>query len=128
MTEKTRNGGTWTEARFRGFITSALRGAFRRWQPKYDTLKKAYVDVRVNPRSGRMAKHFRCAKCKDAFPQKEVQVDHKVPIGSVETWDIYIEKLFCEDKNLQVLCKPCHKLKSKKETKKRTQNENQSSS
>jgi 5-methylcytosine-specific restriction endonuclease McrA len=70
-------------------------------------------------RSGRSAKHFKCAKCKQEFPAKDVTVDHKIPIVGPEgfvSWDLFIERLFCSIKNLQVLCKPCHAIKTKKET------------
>ena len=92
--EKTRNGQTWTEARYEGFITSALRAAFRRWQPKYECLKQAYVETKINPKSGRLAKHYKCKRCKELFTQTNVQVDHKEPIGSCSTWDEFVEKLF----------------------------------
>lgn len=113
-----RNGGKWTEGRFRGFITSALRGAMRRWPPKFEALKLAFAGTKVNPKTKRKAKHFTCAECEKEFVQANVQVDHKVPIGSCKTWDEFIEKLFCETDNLQVLCKPCHKKKTKEERKK----------
>lgn len=117
MNEKVRNGSRWTEARFKGFITSALRNAFRRWQPKSDVLGDAFTRVKKNKASGRQAKHYRCAKCRRDFPQKQVQVDHKEPIGTFQSWDVFVEKLFCEKENLQVLCKPCHNKKTKKERK-----------
>jgi 5-methylcytosine-specific restriction endonuclease McrA len=110
--EKTRNDKQWTEARFRGFITTALRSATRRWPPKYGCLKAAFVGVKKNPKSGRDAKHYRCATCESEFPQSGVQVDHIEPVGSTSSWDEFIEKLFCEADNLQVLCKGCHKKKS----------------
>jgi len=113
--EKERNGKRWTEARFTSFIRSALRGAFRRWGPKSDVLKDAFTRVKKNKASGRQAKHYRCRKCGKEFPQKQVQVDHTTPIGSVDNWDSFIERLFCEADNLQVLCKPCHSKKTKKE-------------
>lgn len=116
--EKTRNGGLWTEARFTSFVTSALRSACRRWQPKYETLKAACVGIRKNASSGRDAKHYHCSSCKRAYPQKQVQVDHIVPIGKGLDWNTFIEKLFCERDNLQVLCKTCHKRKTKNENKK----------
>lgn len=117
MTTK-RNNGRWTEARYKSFIRSALRGAFRKWPPKFDVLKKAFVDKRINPDSGRLAAHYRCAGCNELFVLKNVQVDHIKQIGKLTTWDIFINKLFCEAKNLQVLCKPCHATKTKKERKK----------
>src|SRR5687767_7509830 len=98
--DRPRNGGEWTEARYEGFITSALRNATRRWPPKYGRLKEACVGVRKNKKTGRDAKHYSCAVCEGAFPQRDVQVDHKQPIGSCATWDEFIEKLFCEKDNL----------------------------
>ena len=114
--EKPRNGGLWTEARFTSFVTSALRGASRRWPPKYTTLKSAYVERRRNKTTNRLANHYGCAKCKGTFPQREVQVDHITPIGKGLTWNRFIEALFCEAENLQVLCKVCHKEKTKNES------------
>ena len=114
-TPRTRNGGRWTEARYRGFIVSALRSATRRWPPKYERIKDAYCGTKRNKRTGRDAKHYSCATCGGEFPQREVQVDHIEPIGTCPTWDEFIEKLFCEKDNLQVVCKPCHKIKTKEE-------------
>lgn len=64
-----------------------------------------------------MAQHYRCAACKEEFTQKDVEVDHTIPIGKDKTWDEFVDGLFCEIANLQVLCKPCHKVKSLKEKK-----------
>ena len=113
--EKTRNSARWTEARFRGFVVSALRSASRRWPPKYERLADSCIGVKRNKKTGRDAKHYSCSICEGEFPQREVQVDHIVPVGSCPTWDIFIEKLFCEKDNLQVVCKPCHKIKTKEE-------------
>lgn len=118
-----RNGGAWTEARFHSFVVSALRGALRRWPPKYKVLKNAATERLINPKSGKLAMHYRCADCGNHFPAKEVQVDHIKPVVDPKkgfiNWDIFIERLYCEIKNLQVLCKPCHKTKSAKERVKR---------
>lgn len=108
----------WTEGRYNSFITSVLRGGMRRWPPKWQALKEAYVDTRVG-KSGRKAKHYKCAGCKLAFPSTLVQVDHCDPVvdpvvGFV-SWDEYIARLYCRVSNLQVLCKPCHTKKTKKE-------------
>ncbi len=112
-----KNGGRWSDARFRGFVVSALRAATRRWPPKYECLKGACVGVQRNKKSGRDAKHYRCAACEECFPQSNVQVDHKEPVGQFVDWNQMVEKLFCEADNLQVLCKPCHKKKSAAERK-----------
>lgn len=109
----------WTEGRIKSFITSTIRSGFRRWPPKYVVLANSYVNTKVNVKTKRFAKHYKCAKCKKAFPSKEVQVDHIKPVVSANgftSWDDFIKNLFCSEENLQVLCKGCHSIKTKKET------------
>jgi hypothetical protein len=53
--------------------------------------------------------------CKGWFPQKEVEVDHIVPVGSLLSFeDIggFVERLLCELDGFVVLCKQCHKVKT----------------
>lgn len=110
---------TWTPGRLRSFITSTIRGGFRRFPPKFDVLKEAYTVTKTNIASGREAKHYKCALCCKDFPAKEVQVDHIEPIVEPEvgfvSWDLFVERLFCSKENLQVLCKKCHLGKTKEE-------------
>ena len=108
----------WTPARKKAFIISVLRSGTRRWPPKYETLNEAKTEKKVNLLSGRIAQHYRCAVCKEEFPAKLVEVDHIIPVASIDgfiSWDSFIENLFCEKENLQVVCKPCHLEKTKKE-------------
>jgi hypothetical protein len=112
-----RNGGKWTEARYRSFVTSTLRAGSRKWPPKYETLNAAKTEKKVNKATGRLAQHYKCAMCEQEYTQKDVQVDHIKPVidpkkGFV-SWDTYIDRMFCEGKNLQVLCKICHAEKTK---------------
>jgi 5-methylcytosine-specific restriction endonuclease McrA len=110
----------WTPGRRKSFIISALRSASRRWPPKYTTLANSYIETKVNEKSGRLAKHFQCNICKGSFPSKDVEVDHIIPIVSSKgftTYDDFIEALFCEQDNLQTLCKECHLKKTKEEKK-----------
>lgn len=113
----------WTEGRLKSFITSTLRGGFRKFPPKYETLKAASVGKKVNAKTKRMAEHFTCNMCKGEFPAKEVNVDHISPVvcpytGFVD-WNTFISRLFCDGGNLQVLCSPCHDLKTAEERKER---------
>lgn len=116
--EKTRCGGVWTESRYRSFITSLLRSGTRRWAPISQVQKDARVARGL----------YECAICKEHVPptfrdgRKRVQnifVDHIDPVVDPEvgftTWDEYIEKMYCEQDNLQLVCKPCHDLKSSDE-------------
>ena len=109
----------WTEGRIRAFITSTLRAGSRRWPPKFTVLNNAKTEKKVNEKTGRIAQHYRCNKCKQEFTSKDVEVDHIKPVidpkKGFQSWDVYIQRLFCEEKNLQVLCKTCHKEKSNKE-------------
>lgn len=122
MKRKTFNGGKWTEARFRGFITSVLRSGSRKWPPKYETLNSAKTRKAINPSSGRMAQLHECAICQQEFSAKDMQVDHIKPVVDPKTgfknWDTFIDRLYCEASNLQAVCKLCHAKKTKQERKK----------
>ena len=102
----------WTEGRKKSFIVSTLRAGNRRWPPKYNTLNAAKTEKRINVSTGRLAQHYKCAECLEEFPAKVVQVNHKepvVPLTGFTTWDDYINRMFCDDSKLEVLCIPCHK-------------------
>lgn len=115
---KNRCNGLWTEARYNSFIKSLLRQGTRRWAP-----------VSVVQKEARVARGlYECAHCKEHVPptlrdgRKRVQnifVDHIKPIIDpaigFTTWDECIERMFCEADNLQVLCRPCHDVKSNEE-------------
>lgn len=115
---KTRCGSQWTEARYRSFISSCLRQGTRRWGPISQVQKEARVSRGI----------YLCAGCKEEVPAttkgetkrvKNVFVDHILPVVDpaigFSTWDEYIERMFCEKNNLQLLCKVCHDEKSKEE-------------
>lgn len=109
----------WTPARKKSFIVSVLRGGSRRWPPKYETLNESKTEKKVNTLTGRIAQHFRCASCGGEFPAKQVNVDHILPVvdpvvGFVD-WNTFVENLYCEKENLQVLCSTCHTEKTKME-------------
>jgi len=113
----------WTDGRLKTFITSILRGGYRRYPPKYETLREASVGKKINKSTKRLAEHYRCASCGKEFPGKEVNVDHIQPAvcpkeGFVN-WDVYIKRLFCPKENLQVLCTKCHDKKTAEERKQR---------
>ena len=120
------NNGEWTEARYHSFIKSALRSASQRWPPKYNVLNAAKLGKRINKKTGRLAEHYLCAACREAFPAKEVQVNHKIPVVPVtgfDNWDGVISRLFCEAEHLEVLCIPCHKTITQQENQERKQND-----
>lgn len=107
----------WTTAQFWSFIRSGLRAKFSRWGPKYQVLSNAKRDYKgPNPRQ---RYEFECAVCKCHFPQKDVEVDHITPAGSLNCYEdlpAFVERLFCGVEGLRVVCKPCH-LKITRESK-----------
>ena len=117
--EVKRNDGEWTDGRYRSFITSTLRGGVRRWPPKWKALKAAELGRKINKKSGKLAMHYTCAVCKLEHVAKDVQVDHIEPVVDPAvgflSWDVYIDRMFCNSGNLQVLCMVCHQLKTKEE-------------
>lgn len=119
--KKAKSYSEWSPARKKAFIISVLRGGSRRYPPKYETLNEAKTEKKINTASGRVAQHFMCNQCKKDFPQKLVEVDHIQPVVGISgftTWDNFIQGLYCDRNNLQVLCKTCHAIKTKKEKKK----------
>lgn len=113
---------SWTEGRFKSFIVSGLRGVYRRFPNKYETLKEAFVGKKENVKTKRQAAHYKCASCGEDYPASEVNVDHIDPVvdpvvGFVD-WNTFIERLFCGKENLQVLCTECHTKKTNEEKRK----------
>jgi hypothetical protein len=108
--ECTRAGGKWTEAKFWSFIRSSLRKRFMVWPPNSqcrNAARRPYVGD--NPRQ---KYEYQCAHCKEWKMGKETQVHHKVECGSLKTLaDIagFVDRLFCEAKDLELVCIPCHK-------------------
>lgn len=109
----------WTEGRKHGFIVAVLRAGTRRWPPKYEALHEAKTEKKKNEKTGRIAQHYVCALCDCEFTSKDIEVDHIDPVvdpaKGFKDWNTYIKRLFCEKSNLQVVCKPCHKVKTKSE-------------
>ena len=106
----------WSEAKFFGFLRSALRSASSKWPPKYEVLLAARRPSQSDNK--RLKWEFQCAECQAWFPQKEVSVDHIIPVGTLRTWDDiapFVQRLFVGHAGLQVLCKLHHDAKTKLE-------------
>lgn len=106
----------WSTAKFFGFLRSSLRSASSKWPPKYEVLLAARRPSQSENK--RLKWEFHCNACGSWFPQKEVSVDHIVPVGSLKTWeDIspFCQRLFVGQAGLQVLCTGCHHTKTQEE-------------
>ena len=107
-----------SEAQFVAFVKGHLRRASRWWKPITDTLKASNLRRGV----------YLCNGCKEEVPKSividgkrvnNVSVDHRNAIVDPTTgfsgWDNFINNLYCEQDNLQVLCRNCHNAKSLEE-------------
>ncbi len=119
--DKPYNNNTWTQARFNSFIKGALRQISFRWPPKHQVKKEAWRARGIYLCAGyKRRKHKVSLSVNEKGKRKNnVFVDHITPIvdpaiGFVD-WNQTIKRMFCEADGLQVLCGPCHSLKTKDE-------------
>ena len=89
-------------------LSRKLRQICYMWAPRTEALRAAKVG---------WGKYV-CADCLETCPRKEVAIDHiepVVPVTGWVNWDDEINRLFCKKEGFQILCKPCHKIKTNKE-------------
>lgn len=112
-------------------IVSSLKRAFSRSPTVSEFLKEHRQEHPQYNKDGSLAKkpavRFPCVVCKEIHMGKNIQVDHIDPVVPLNIpakhvcMDELIKRLFCDKSNLQILCKPCHKIKSKEENAKRNE-------
>lgn len=116
----------WTDAKWKQWVVSLLRRGTMRFPNRNFVLNAAKTGKKINPASGRLAQHYKCAKCKKEFPAKHVAIDHIQPVVDAKVgfvdWNTFIERMFCTVDNLQVLCSNCHDIKTAKEKTQRKSN------
>jgi 5-methylcytosine-specific restriction endonuclease McrA len=99
-------------------IKGALRRLMARSPIVYEVKEKAVHKKKKGPRGGKV---YICKICKKTFAGKDVQVDHIIPVVPLDsclqdmTYEEIVARIFCPKKNLQVVCKTCHKEKTKEE-------------
>ena len=96
----------------RSYLRGVLRKAFLQAPIKTEVLRRAKVG-----QSGKVFL-YACATCSAITTRKECQIDHLIPVTPLRGWDDwngFIERMFCDTDNLQVLCKPCHRAKTLEE-------------
>lgn len=116
--EKPRASGSMSEAQYVTFVKGHLRRGSRFWKPISETIKKAKV----------ARGHYLCNGCQQVVTNsiviegkrmKNIFCDHINPVVDPMTgfsgWNDFINNLFCEEQNLQLLCKACHDSKTKAE-------------
>lgn len=108
-------------AKERGLIKGAIRRVFSRSELRRKALDAALVKDYNDPSRKRVTRWGRCAECKILTPLYLLEIDHKVPIVPIGStleemnWDDVIDNIWCDERNLQAVCKDCHKAKTKEE-------------
>jgi len=115
---RTRCSGEWTEGKYWSFLRGGIRRMSMRWKPIRDAKLRAR-----RPYAGpnkRQKFEYLCEACGGWFSDKETQVDHKIPAGSLTSYEDvgpFIERLFCEVDDLRVMCKGCHNVETNNQSK-----------
>lgn len=90
----------------KSFVINTLRRASYRFPNRGTCVKNAR----------RARGLYECAQCKTLVKNKNYVVDHIHPVIPIDTgftsWDSFIENLFCDVSNFQLLCKSCHEAKT----------------
>lgn len=101
-------------------IRTALRQAFIRSKYKGAFLKTKRIELPVYKKCGGLAKRpavfYKCVKCLELVKIDNLNVDHIECVGSftsiLKFYDFFL-RIFCAYDNLQILCKCCHKRKTR---------------
>ena len=105
-----------------GLIKGALRRVFSRSDLRRKVVDAASVK-HSDPKRPRVKSWCKCNICNKPEAKSYVVVDHIDPLIPLHlsfedmSLDEVINRLWCPESNLQVLCEECHKLKTKEERK-----------
>jgi len=109
--------------RDKALVKNSVRSAIRKSFSRSDHYKGFLKSRRIEWRSGKRRRvSYECQICLVNHPSTNINVDHKVPLGKgvyggLEDADSFSALVYCSWDNLQILCRECHKLKTKEEQK-----------
>lgn len=91
----------------RRFLIPKLRSASYRWKYRSEAIKKARKARGV----------YGCAQCDSDLKNGEYVLDHTEPVVPLQGWDgddwnVYIARMFVATEGFQLLCHPCHDIKT----------------
>lgn len=120
MSEPKKVWGPGTPWRTQSEFYVWLRGLLRRGWSKHPLRVQKIVSSRFKVdkkfKNGKTTKvwHCKCEMCGTSGPQKDFEVDHIVPAGSLRCYeDIlgFLERLlYIGDKDLRIVCKECNRI------------------
>lgn len=104
----------------RGLLKGAIRRVFSRSELRLKVMAAAKIEHH-DPKRPRVKKWVRCSGCKEPVAQYQAAVDHIDPVIPVTTTfeqmslDTVVDRMWCEENNLQILCELCHNAKTRLE-------------
>jgi len=110
-------------AKERNLLKGAIRRVFSRSELRQKVVNRTLVADYSDPSRKRVKNWGRCEICLTLTPRSYLAVDHKDPVIPLDrsleemSWDELIDRIWCEESNLQAICPECHDSKTKKERK-----------
>lgn len=98
------------DTKLKSFVINTLRRASFRWKPRGESKKRYKVKVGEYS-TGRAKYGYKCAACEGIYKSGEIKMDHidpAVPLDGWQGFDVFIERLFCDEDGFQALCPGCH--------------------
>ena len=95
-------------------IIRKMRNTTRFWHISNNVRKAAKTRIVIGYFKNGKRKYkvmYKCAHCTTL--QEKIEIDHIDEVGPFKgCWDIWMNRLFCEESNLQALCRGCHQVKT----------------
>jgi transposase-like protein len=104
----------YTKEELRKIPKSLIIGQIRRLFFRTKLFQKALYNAISEKKGVRGGKRYDCAICGGDFPITGVQVDHIEPVipldksNSEMSLDEIVDRMWCDESNLRVICKECH--------------------
>lgn len=111
--------------REKGLIKGGMRRAFSRSELRKSILEKAFVKEHQDPSRKRVTRWGKCADCGKIEAAYQLEIDHIEPVVPLDqsfdemSLDEVADRLWCDQSQLQAICKNCHKAKSLLEARER---------
>ena len=106
----------------RGLLKGAARRVFSRSELRRAALELSKINF-SDPNRPRVKKWSRCPECNKNTPTYKMEVDHISPVIFYDqtledmSWDLLIDRIWCNIDNLRAICSDCHKIKTSNERK-----------
>lgn len=100
-----------TEAKFVGWLQSALRSVWTKHPSKISLVQSRRIALKIGT-TPRPVWHVQCFHCKKMFKLKEIEVNHKNTVGGLlklEDRHRFMDNLLLvKPEDLELLCHECH--------------------